>query len=420
MSFPKWNAVLQIHGRKQSRCELYDALPIPDAFHICIIQDSGDRVAAYRIFDAITRRLAPYCGAPGSPSSCPSGSHGPVGRGCMARREPECRSILVAVTGTAPIDQSLGVEIDGWSRGGPYDLVLPVLPAGASPSHILRSRSRANAVFYHGDPELIADTILQSAGFGGTARRLFISYRRQDSRDIADQLFDRLNREGFEVFLDRFSGTPGRLFPEELAEEIVDKGVLLLLETPNVRNSPWTLAELGFAMLFGLGRLAINLNSAPESGIVHSADRHQVRLGPRTQTLSAAQLDTIVRFIRSRYAAQLLARRLFMEALLQIGLRPHGIVPNKKGGGIYEVSAKSNPQTYQIALAERTPEIAEVRRAARAAQAAGGRGVVLGPHQYLGPQRRVDFDWLVRNVDVRPMGEGEIMQRCAEISRGAL
>lgn len=57
---------------------------------------------------------------------------------------------------------------------------------------------------------------------------VFLSYIRKEARDVADQLFDALGHRGYGVYLDQFSGVPGRIFPEQIAEELADKAVLLL------------------------------------------------------------------------------------------------------------------------------------------------------------------------------------------------
>jgi hypothetical protein len=77
----------------------------------------------------------------------------------------------------------------------------------------------------------LASLVSQRALYGERPG-LFISYRRKEAAVIADQLFDEMSHRGFRVFLDRFSGTSGKLFPQEIAEEIADRDVVLV---PGIR-----------------------------------------------------------------------------------------------------------------------------------------------------------------------------------------
>lgn len=422
MSKGGWNAILQYFDAPVGECLRFSDLPILDAMQICVWADSAAPTGrAKAVYDVLVQRVAPMASAPFHTCG------GPRGVGCMASQEPYCRRILIAMTGSAPVDASLASEMGGWQRHGPgEDTIVPVLPASAKPTTVLGRHDKTNVLFDQGDAAAIADTVLQRAGFGGVGRRLFVSYRRRESEKIADQLFDRLGRAGYEVFLDRFSGTPGRPFPDELAESIVDKGVVLLLESDDVPNSPWTLAEVGFAFLFRLGLLALNLEAAPRVALIGRLDRYSARPGwatsggqRRLNELGQGDLENVVSFIRARYAQQMMKRRLYLQHLLRWGLRRHRLRPRADGAGMFEVTKKGWPFSYRVALAERAPALADVRRARERTQASD-RTVLLGPYPYLAPARRKDFEWLVSNVEVRPMAEGEIIRKCSDMARQKL
>src|SRR6202000_958869 len=71
-----------------------------------------------------------------SPHRC----SGPRLLSCMARGEPACHSLLVALTGTQPISAHLAALMRDWQRARPHrSTVLPFLPPGALPSHVLPS-----------------------------------------------------------------------------------------------------------------------------------------------------------------------------------------------------------------------------------------------------------------------------------------
>lgn len=75
-------------------------------------------------------------------------------------------------------------------------------------------------------------------------RRLFISYRRKESQNIAFQLYDALDAIGFDVFLDTRGVRPAADFQEVLWHRLADSDVVVLLDTPNFRESEWTRLEL--------------------------------------------------------------------------------------------------------------------------------------------------------------------------------
>lgn len=75
-------------------------------------------------------------------------------------------------------------------------------------------------------------------------RKLFISYRRNDSTAIANQLYDTLVRCNYDVFLDAYSIGPARNFQEELHHRLSDCDILIQLYTKEFKESPWCLEEI--------------------------------------------------------------------------------------------------------------------------------------------------------------------------------
>lgn len=75
-------------------------------------------------------------------------------------------------------------------------------------------------------------------------RRLFISYKRDDSQAAANQLYDALDARGFDVFIDTRTVPPGVDFQAELWHRMADSDVVVLIDTPGFRLSRWTVAEL--------------------------------------------------------------------------------------------------------------------------------------------------------------------------------
>lgn len=95
--------------------------------------------------------------------------------------------------------------------------------------------------------------ILEGFSLLREARRLFISYKRSESSDVAIQLYEALEKSGFDVFLDTHSVRPGEPFQEELWHRMTDSDVVILLNTPGFLDSEWTKAELAKASAMSIG-----------------------------------------------------------------------------------------------------------------------------------------------------------------------
>jgi len=129
--------------------------------------------------------------------------------------------------------------------------VIPTIPAtgdfGALVPGYLQSanglRRRAD------DPGMkeLAVALLECVGLLRRQRRVFVSYRRIESRSAAVQLHDLLSARGFDVFLDTHDIRPGEPFQDVLWHRLCDSDVMVMLDTPTYFASKWTRQELGRA-----------------------------------------------------------------------------------------------------------------------------------------------------------------------------
>lgn len=99
------------------------------------------------------------------------------------------------------------------------------------------------------DPEMteLATAMLECVGLLRRQRRVFVSYRRNESREAALQMHDLLSSRGFDVFLDTHDIRPGDPFQEVLWHRLCDSDVLVMLDTPAYFESRWTREEIGRA-----------------------------------------------------------------------------------------------------------------------------------------------------------------------------
>ncbi len=103
----------------------------------------------------------------------------------------------------------------------------------------------------------IATALLECVGLLPRQRRVFLSYKRDEARQSALQLFDYLSEKVIDVFLDTHGVLPGEEFQGVLWHKLCDSDVLVMLDTPNYFDSRWTTAEYGRALAKGISILRI-------------------------------------------------------------------------------------------------------------------------------------------------------------------
>jgi len=167
------------------------------------------------------------------------------------------------------------------------------------------------------DIDALVNNILEGFSLLRLSRRLFISYKRNESRSAAIQLFERLELAGFDVFLDTHSIKKGDIFQDELWHRLVDTDVVVLLNTPEFLSSQWTTEELAKANSMSIGilqliwpenspertaELSIPLQLKESDFVNNAFDKENGRL-------TDSSLELIVRNVESLRARSLAARQ---------------------------------------------------------------------------------------------------------------
>lgn len=136
-----------------------------------------------------------------------------------------------ALTASLPVIPTIPAD-------GDFGALVPVFLQGAN-----GLRRRAD------DPEMLelAVGLLECLGLLRRQRRVFVSYRRVESRNAAVQLHDLLSGRGFDVFLDTHDIRPAEPFQDILWHRLCDSDVMVMLDTPTYFESKWTRQELGRA-----------------------------------------------------------------------------------------------------------------------------------------------------------------------------
>jgi hypothetical protein len=131
--------------------------------------------------------------------------------------------------------------------------ILPIFKNSFS-DEIPESLENQNGLLYsHNEHEKIVSLILESFGKLRSTRKVFVSYRRDQSSSVAIQLYEALERKNFDVFLDTHSIKQGEPFQEELWHRMADCDVVVLLNTSKFLESRWCKEEIAEASTKRIG-----------------------------------------------------------------------------------------------------------------------------------------------------------------------
>lgn len=97
------------------------------------------------------------------------------------------------------------------------------------------------------EEDKIVNIALESFELLRSTRKVFISYKRNESSSVAVQLFEALEAHNFDVFLDTHSIGKGQAFQDELWHRMTDCDVIVLLSTPGFLSSHWCKEEFAEA-----------------------------------------------------------------------------------------------------------------------------------------------------------------------------
>lgn len=178
---------------------------------------------------------------------------------------------------------------------------IPLLPVASDISRVgdeIPQQLRAlNCLAYNaGGAQRVATALLECAGLLPRQRRVFVSYRRNEAREAALQLFDALSARLFDVFLDTHGIAPAEDFQTMLWHRLCDSDVLLMLDTPEYFQSRWTNAEFGRALAKGISVLRVGWPDTSPSSRAATASRVELlvdEIDPTTGRVTQAALERI-------------------------------------------------------------------------------------------------------------------------------
>ncbi len=403
-------------------CEGFSNIPAPQPCWIVLSACGVTRLqpAVQQLRQELVRELlvtVPAIRRTPPAAGCPRVIDSPS-RSCnISLTYPQSRKLLVLL-GDSSSSISVTPLVQDWLAGRPYYEILPLYPDGvtALPAQL----AHLQLFSWKSSIAEVVPVVLAAAGIAPGNFRVFISYKRDDTRVLAEQLFDALSKMHFDVFLDRFRIPPAANFQTRLRQELADKAMVVLLESALAAHSAWIRFEVGYARKHRLGLMALTLPHAPPVSGIRNSMREHVSVDSAGR-LRENDLERVCRRVQHEHTRALVRRRYFLQqaaarALLWAGAAP----PSYGAGGPLRTGSSVPPRRgYSIWLTPRPAELSDFH-GAHAGRQPGERSVLVGPAEALEPARRASLDWLAHQTGIVWADEGRLSQVALRIARGTL
>ncbi|MGW6194791.1 toll/interleukin-1 receptor domain-containing protein [Kribbella sp. NPDC055110] len=334
------------------------------------------------------------------------GCDGPGKLGCWATEEESVRNLLLVVGGGAPPTAELEHLVDRWQQRG-FE-ALGVFQEDADPDVVLPTGlTHQHAPSWEVDVREVAADLVDVVALGAEERRIFISYSHCDGTASAERVALLLTARRFDVFLDRFRLQPGVDFVERIEDELIDKAMVVVIETPAAVQSSWVKHEVATAVTRRLGLVAI-----PDGPDKFGA------VDPRTRKQAILSDEELGGFLIEQHRAQLRAKRDNLLDSVWQSLRQTAIAAKdiRSVAAGFRVTALGHD--YRIAVHPRPADLHRFRLAHESA-GAGAKPVVVHPSPIRASRRR-DLGWLGTATGIAEVDEGEMDRAAAEIAKGGL
>lgn len=155
------------------------------------------------------------------------------------------------------------------------NIILPVFDKSFD-EEIPELLSNQNAISLNGNIKKICNITLEGFELLRKNRKLFISYKRSESSNIAIQLYELLEKHNFDVFIDTHSIDKGEEFQEELWHRMTDCDIILMLNTKEFLKSDWCKQELDKAHIKRIGIVHLLWPDCDFTDFAHLA--HSIKL----------------------------------------------------------------------------------------------------------------------------------------------
>lgn len=319
--------------------------------------------------------------------------------GCKSLSIPDNLKLLIVVS-DGKSNTFANPSVLNWTH-----TILPVLQLSNSVS-LPAPFKNPQVAFWRDNIDEVIPYIFGLIGISEEDQRIFISYRRDDTSVLAEQLFDRLHHEGFEVFLDRFSINPAVNFQNRLYQELADKAMIIFLESPTFLSSSWIQLEIAFAIKYRLGYLSININDSDKIPLVDDEYRRKIKLRSSNSRVSKNVLNHLVSDIRLQHSVSLYRKRNYLNNNIIAALQSKGATANFDRNGFISVLDSTGKLNYKIWATARPPKVNDYHFTD--ISHSSGVKVIFGP-EFREQKREVLNLWLSQKSVVAYYNEGQIL-----------
>jgi hypothetical protein len=166
--------------------------------------------------------------------------------------------------------------------------------------------------------EVLCRKLLEELGIEDRQRRVFISHKRDDGLAAAEQLHEHLSRNGFLPFIDRFHIPSGSDVQAEIADQLEDCAMLLLLETPLAHTSDWVFDEVDYALSHIMGMHIVSWpDTETELPGTHGLPRQllaksDLRSQKGYDIFTSATIDRLIAEVEAEHARAMVQRRKYL------------------------------------------------------------------------------------------------------------
>jgi hypothetical protein len=184
-------------------------------------------------------------------------------------------------------------------------------------------------------------------------------------------VWEELSKAGFDVFLDRFGIDPAENFQERLTERLADKAFMLLIESPEARNSKWVMYEVDYAQKHRLGFMTLTWPETKKHGCLvenifdgyrtYLTDDELVRSDGHSM-LTAEFVEKLTDQVESKHAAAMLRRRRQLLDSIIVELRRNKLTFTQLSDWtvVVEGSAGGEHKHRIVSVTPRPPEVPDL------------------------------------------------------------
>ncbi len=146
-------------------------------------------------------------------------------------------------------------------------IIIPISHKGKEVESTRSYLQRINAFEYDdknhsGSIDTLCDIILDKLGIIKNSRKIFISYKRSETKRLAEMVRKELSDAGYTVFLDTRDIDVGSDFMQEIRQSIVESDIFLMLNSNSYYDSQYTKKELYSACILGTAIVVLSSNDS--------------------------------------------------------------------------------------------------------------------------------------------------------------